>query len=364
MTWEKTLQELREELAVHEAYPCVTLTMPSARSMPANAEDPIRLKNLLTEAKNRLNDELGKRPAKGTLENLERAADSVDHDRNLEGIAIFANETLEVVFKTRFPLPEKLTIDERFSLRPILRAERRAEPYSLLVLSLQDALLFEGSRDDLYEVRGHGFPAENKGPGGASKVPGGIGVDSTAAVDESRLRFVRECLEKAAALPGLPSKIILAGTEEVLSAAQSHVPASLELVATLAGNLTEENPAALGKRAFEALRNARREMAQELLGRLDSARGAQKWEAGVQTLAPLALDGRIELLVCGFDYAVPGKFDEGARTMNLIEVPGDWNDSDDAVEWIVQRVVQSGGTVRFVEDELLGEAPMQAILRY
>jgi peptide subunit release factor 1 (eRF1) len=364
MTWEKTLHDLRAELETHEGYPCVTLTMPTGRSMPANAEDPIRLKNLVTEASNRLTEELGKRPAQAALANLQKAAESVDHDKNMDGLAIFANETVEIVLKTRFPLHEKLTIDDRFSLRPIMRAERRAEPYSVLVLSLQDAKLFEGCREDLYEVRGHGFPAENKGAGGASKVPGGPGVNRTAAVDDSRSRFVRECLDKVAAIPGQPAQIIVTGTEEILSAMAEQIPATLDLMATLAGNYTLENPAALGKKAFEALRDARRIHAQDLLDRLDKARSAQRWESGVQAIAPLALDGRVELLVCGFDHEAPGRFDESTRSMVLIERPHDWKDSDDAVEWIVQRVLQSGGTVRFIEDDLLGDNPIQAVLRY
>lgn len=364
MNWERTIQEIRAELAVHEGYPCVTLTMPTGRSMPANAEDPIRLKNLVTEARVRLANELGKRAAQATLANLQRAADSVDHDRNLDGLAIFANETIEIVLKTRFPLAEKVIIDDRFALRPLLRAERRAQPYSVLVLSLQEAKLFEGSREDLYEVRGYGFPATNRGAGGGSKVPGGLGVDSTAAVDESRLQFVRECLEKVAAIPGRPTQIVLTGTEEILSAAAAHIPDPLELVATVKGNYIDENPAALGKKVFETLREARRERAQMLLDRLDQARSAHKWESGVQSIAPLALDGRVELLVCGFDYSVAGRYDEATRSMKLIDAPEDWKDSDDAVEWIVQRCLEHGGEVRFIEDELLGDHPIQAVLRY
>jgi hypothetical protein len=364
VTWEQELHDLRAELETHEGYPCITLMMPTGRTMPDNAEDPIRLKNLLTEARDRLERELGKRPAQAALENLQRAAGSVDHDRNLDGLAVFANETVEIVLKTRFPLPERLTIDDRFSLRPILRAERRAEPYSVLVLSLQDAKLYEGCREDLHEVRGHGFPAENRGPGGASKTPGGHGINPTAAVDESRTRFVRECLDKAAAIPGQPKQIIVTGTEEVLSAVAGQIPSTLELMATLAGNYILENPAALGKTAFEALREARRARAQELLDRLDKARSAQRWEAGVQAIAPLAYDGRVELLVCGFEHEAPGRFDEATRTMTLIDQPQDWKDSDDAVEWIVQRVLQSGGQARFVEDSLLGDNPIQAALRY
>lgn len=332
--------------------------------MPRNAEDPVLLKNLLKEAESRLHDELGKRPAQSALDNLRRAADSVDHDQNMEGLAIFANENLETVLKTRFPLPARVVIDERFALGAVLRAERRSEPYAVLVLSLKQGRLFEGIREDLTELRGDGFPAANSGAGGGSKVPGGIGVNPTATVDSSRAAFVRECVKRCASYPGIPHQLVVTGTEEVLAEALAAIPASFRIVASVGGNRETENPAALGKLAWEAIREARRESAGEVLNRLEEARSAQRYEAGIQAVSALAHQGRVELLVCAMDFEAAGRFDETIGSLTLIDAPQNWRDIDDAVEWTVQRVLDSGGTVRFVEGDLLTGDPVQAVVRY
>lgn len=364
MDWHKTVQDLRKELATHAGYPCITLTMPTGRNMPENANDPIQLKNLVTEATNRLNDELGKRPAAAALKNLQTAADSVNHDQNFDGLAIFANENIEIVLKTRFPLSARVVVDERFSLRTLLRAERRAEPYAVLVLSLDEARLFEGMREDLFEVRGGGFPAKNSGVGAGSKVPSGPGVNATAAVDDSRKQFVRHCMKLLSEIPGLPTRIVVTGTPEIISEARALVSAPFEIHAAVAGSFVGDNVADLGKRVWEAVREARRAQVHGLLGELDAARSAHKFESGIQALAPLAAQGRIALLVCGFDVEAPGRYDSDSGLFSEIDTPEDWSDLDDGVEWLVGQVLDTGGLVRFAEDELLGEHRLAAVLRY
>lgn len=364
MDWHKSLQELRKELMVHEGYPCISLTMPTARTMPDNAQDPVRLKNLVNLAKSRLADEIGKRPAAAALKNLEIAADSVDHSRNYEGLAIFANETVEWVVKTRFALPENLVIDDRFSLRSILRAERRAEPYTVLLLSLEEARLFEAQREDLYETKAGGFPAQNPSYGAGSKTPGGPGVNPTASVDESRRRFVVECMDRLRSVADLPKRVVVAGTPEILSNAQEAAGKDIEIVATLQGNYLKSKPSEVGAKAWEAVREARRARSVALVENLNNARSAKRFEAGVQSLVPLAREGRIELLVCGMDYTVAGRIDEETGALHLIDTPENWSDLDDVVDWIVHRVLETGGQVRFVEDDLMGETPIAAIIRF
>ncbi|MFN3729601.1 MAG: hypothetical protein ACK4XJ_07810 [Fimbriimonadaceae bacterium] len=364
MDWLKSLQELRQELALHEGYPCITLTMPTARTMPDNAQDPVRLKNLVTEAKRRMEQEIGKRPSAQAMRNLETAAESVDHNRNYEGLAIFASDALDIVLKTRFHLPESVNVDDKFSLRAILRAERRAEPYSVLVMSLDEARLYEGMREDLAEVRHGGFPNQNAAAGAGSKVPSGPGVNATAAVDESRRRFVKDSLDKFAAMEDLSPKLVITGTPEVLSAAEGQMPHRVELLAAMRGNFIGDNLADLGKKVWEQVRARRREMSMALVESLSQAQSAQRYESGIQSLAPLADQGRIDTLVCAMEYQQAGRWDPATGSMQLIDTPETMRDADDAVEWIVHRVLETGGEVRFVEDELLGDVPIRAILRY
>lgn len=364
MDWHQSVIELRKELSTHAGYPCISLTMPTGRSMPENAADPIRLKNLVSEAAKRLEAEIGKRPAAVALKNLQTAANSVDHDNNLDGLAIFANENVEIVLKTRFQLPERLVIDERFSLRTLMRAERRAEPYTVVVLSLDEARVFTGIREDLAEVRGGGFPAKNSGVGAGAKVPSGPGVNATAAVDDSRSQFVRHVMSQLGSHAQLPRQLVVTGTPEILSDAKALISAPFEIVATLPGSFVGDNVADLGSRVWAELREARRAGVKDLLDQLGSARSAQKYEAGIQALAPLAAQGRIDLLVCGFDVESPGRYDADTGLFREIDSPTEWTDLDDGVEWLIGQVIDHGGSVRFAEDDLLEGQALAAVLRY
>ena len=54
------LHDLHELQNVH-TYPCLTITLPTHRTSPDNKQDPIRVKNLVTEGTNRLLGEFSKR---------------------------------------------------------------------------------------------------------------------------------------------------------------------------------------------------------------------------------------------------------------------------------------------------------------
>jgi hypothetical protein len=359
MTWSENLAELRKELEAQHGYPCITLTMPTGRNMPANAEDPVRLKNLVHQAGERLRGELGKREAAAAIANLEQAAEGVDHDDNLDGLAIFANSNLARVLKTRFEMPAQVAIDEQFALRPILRAQRRAEPYSVLVLSKGQAKLYQGVREDLVELRGHGFPADvHHSPAG------GHGVNPSQVEDETRRVFVKHCAEALLAHPDASKMVVVTGTEDTLADFEASHPHRLAVLGHVSGNMIDENPATLGRKAWEVVRGGRRALSQRILARLDEARSAHRYAAGLTEIGPLALQSRVELMVCGFDYAQPARLDPATGSLVPIDAPQGPGDLDDAVDWVAQQVLDRGGDVRLVENDLMTETPIAAVLRY
>jgi hypothetical protein len=72
--------DLRQLQAVNE-YPSVSVLLPTHRTSPDNQQDPIRVKNLVTETKNRL---LGKFPAREMeplFTKLDRVVEGIDQNR-------------------------------------------------------------------------------------------------------------------------------------------------------------------------------------------------------------------------------------------------------------------------------------------
>ena len=64
-------REKLEKLASEKNTPCVTISMNTHRTYPENQKDIIVLNTLLTEAKERVIHEFGKRPVTDLLEKLD-----------------------------------------------------------------------------------------------------------------------------------------------------------------------------------------------------------------------------------------------------------------------------------------------------
>lgn len=147
-----------KEVQAKQSYPSVTITLPTYRTSPDNDKDIIRLKNLVSEAVSRLQEEFGKRETSEIVDKINRLADSVDNEHNLDGLVIFASAEYDEMFRLPFRVPERVTIADNFLTRDLVFAMNRSPLYLLVVLSEHGTRLFVGRQDQLNEVHEFGFP--------------------------------------------------------------------------------------------------------------------------------------------------------------------------------------------------------------
>ena len=91
----------------------------------------------------------------------------------------------------------RVVIDATFATRDLVFTLNRAPRYRVLVLTEKPARLFEATTNVLTEVTDKPFPMVHKGPGGASKLPGGQGINRSAVRDESHRHFFRKVDERS-----------------------------------------------------------------------------------------------------------------------------------------------------------------------
>ena len=87
------LHDLHELQDVH-TYPCLTITLPTHRTRPDNRQDPIRVKNLVTEGTQRLLGEFSKREVAPLLDRLNALVDRLDYEYTLDGLVLAVNHDM------------------------------------------------------------------------------------------------------------------------------------------------------------------------------------------------------------------------------------------------------------------------------
>jgi hypothetical protein len=347
------------------SYPSISILFPTHRTAPDSRQDAIRLKNLVKEAEDRLLNEFGKRDVTPLLARLDEMVSEIDHNHNLDGMAIFVNRDMGLKYDLPFPVQERVLVEETFATRDLVFALNRSYRYWALTLSENSCRLFDGIRDTLTEIKEGIFPMTHTGPGGASKLPGGPGINPSAVRDESHRQFFRRAdtmFRQIAEDDPLP--LALAGIERYQAFYREVAQRTDDIVAVLSGSYDHLGAHDLGRLIWPLVQEGMAEQRRQALAELEDAVSAGKFVAGIGEVFRLAKEGRGKLLLVEQDFHYPARVDETGMHLTGSEETGP-NALDDAVDEAVEAVLVKGGRVIFTDNGALSQYQRIAlILRY
>lgn len=346
-------------------YPALSILLPTHRTFPDNRQDPIRVKNLATQAADRLLQEFSKREVQPLLNNLDAVVGEIDYRYTLDGLAIFVNQDFARKFYLPFPIQERVIIDESFATRDLVMTMNRSPRYWVLALSEKPTRLFEGARDTLTEITDYGFPKVHEGPGGEAPLPGGFGVRKSAYRDEYSRKFFREVdAAFAEVAKDDPLPLIVVGVDRQLAFFNEVTGHGSLIAGTVQGNYDHLSAHDLGKLLWPLVLEKMEERRQALLGELGAAVGAQRSASTLGEAWLQAQMGRVATLLVEENYHQPARLSENGMLLTPVDEPGP-DVLDDAVDDLVEVVLQKGGQAFFFGDGALAEhGRVAAILRY
>lgn len=332
----------------HRDYPSVSILAPTHRTAPSNKQDPIKVKNLVRKAIDRLHGEFAKREVAAIVNNLQELVRKVDWEHTLDGLALFASRTKSAAVSLPFRVKPRAVIDETFATRDLVYAYNRAVPYRVLLLS-HTVRLYDAWTTVLDERTAKPFPMVHRGAGGASKLPGGPGVNRSAVRDDAHRKFFKtvddavEAVQKANPLP-----LIVAGVERNLAFYREVTRQSAAVVGMLAGNYDTTAPTALGKLVWPVFQTGATGRRTDALVQLDSAVGVNRHASGIDQVWRAAVSGKCKTLLVEKDFKYPADVSpDGDR---LMPYTGKGAAAfDDAVDEAIERVMETGGEVFFYD---------------
>lgn len=358
-----------QELLGREDYPAVSIFMPTHRAHPETQQDPIRLKNLLNEARQRLDAEVGKRPSWPILDQLERLADDLDWRENQDGLALFASESYAAVVRLPFTVEGRVTVDRTFETREIVGAFQRLPHYLVLTLAEQATRLFAGTGSDLEEIRDYGFPIASSGAPGATSRPDAPQMARSNIRRAHLQEFYREVdAALAEALVDEPLPVVVIGAHPSLGFFDDVTRHGERLIARVEGSHAEANASVVAELAWPEVQHWLQEQREAAVQDAGAARGANLLAAGLDDVWNAARAGRGARLIVEHDYRQPAIIDRETGAIELISGEGEGvgpRHLDDAVDALAELVLDMGGEVFFVHDGALSEYSRVAlILRY
>ncbi|MEH0401179.1 chemotaxis protein [Streptomyces sp. NPDC053741] len=362
---------LLQELRATRPYPALSLTMPTHRRAPDNAQDAVRLRNLVAEAGNRLDaDPRVTHEARAAVKaQLDRAVAEVDQRRALESLVIFADADEYQIWQLPRTAPERVVLSDSYLTRNLVAAKAGAQLFWVLSLSAEHASLFSGTSEGLRPEHRNGFPltAPHEEPNPQRKEQ--IGDTPSTYSSEDARNFLRSVDEQLrAVLAADPRPLFLVGLAPALSLLDEVGESAKQAVGRVAKGTTADTTAPeLLKELGPALEDWREKTASRIRDRLDKAHSSRSFAGGLDEVWLAVREGRAGLV------AVEEHFDETVRiTDGHLEPVGteatpseDGQIREDIVDELVEAALDKGCEVAVVADDSLAHhGRLAAVLRF
>lgn len=216
--------------------------------------------------------------------------------------------------------------------------------YYVLVLSSRTNTLFEAFRDCLIKIKNQGFPVVAPPP------------VLDAAVDSQLrdlARAVDECFDHYAAVE--PLGLVVVGDERMQSAFMSVTKHKDAVIGRIDGNHTGTPARNLGQIVWPIVKEAISGVLDQAMRDLKALEGRGGITSGLEAVARVARRGVGATLLVEDDYHVRGSVDESSKS-SIVSSDVDVRESiDDAVDAVIEVVLQSGGNVVFTPSGSLSD---------
>ncbi|MFF0304239.1 chemotaxis protein [Streptomyces sp. NPDC001651] len=357
-----TLSELRRP----RPYPAVSVLTPTHRREPYRAQDQVRLRNVVAEAKKQLEtDPSVTRERRAAVEReLDQALAEVDLTYAEDGLAIFAAPGEHQVWSLARTVPERVVLSDTFLTRNLVSAQAAERPYWVCSVAADRATLWTGTLDRITEARTGGFPLTRRPENFDAERRERIGDTPSTFRDEDTRHFLKEADSALSAIVRRhPRRLYVTGEPAALSLLDEIGGAAKLAVHIPHGGLAHGTRDAVWQAVAPRITADLRESTDEVMRELVAARGRKAYAAGVDEVWRSAREGRVRLLAVEENFRMTVRGDEGDHLVPAAS--GELDAREDIVDEIVEQCLETGADVRFVPDGTLDDAERIAgVLRY
>jgi hypothetical protein len=367
-----------EALIANTEKPCVSIYLPTHRAGADVQQDPIRLKNALRKAEERLAGNGMRSPdARRMLEPAQKLLpDDLFWRHQLDGLALFISPTSFRAYRLPLTIDELVVVADRFHVKPLLPILAGDGRFYVLAVSQKNVRLFHATRHSIQDVPLADVPVSladalqddtverqlqhhSSGRQGAAAVFHGTEI---ADAKEKLLRFFQQ-IDKGLRQNLRDRKPIVLAAVDYLMPIYREANTLQRLVHDgIEGNPDGMKREELHSRAWSIMQpifeSTERSAAEEYRRLAGTGRASNQ----IPEIVRAAHHGRVESLFVPVGGQVWGKYDPASDAVE-VRAQGEGGEEDlfdfAAIHTILQR-----GTVYPVTKPRLPDQPLAAIFRY
>jgi len=336
--------------------PAVSIILPFEPVMSLKTELEYKLKIAVQKVESGLMKDYTMDKALPVILKLKNFVGNINFNTHKKSIAIFVSPIIEKIFYLDIPVEEKIIIDESFEIRDLIYSKKELHKYLLLVLSGESQKIYLGNTRQFIRI--------------VSQVPDNIAAYENdipqrvanfsdpsyrkEVMLDKFLRHVDSGLDIL--LRAYPLPLFIMATERTIGHFKKISKNKRHIIDYIQGNFEEATEEELKIAIQPYVYDWKRVKQLSLLQELEAARGAKKLAAGVKEVWKAAYQQKGRLLVVEKNYMVPAQ--KGSDPEIIYQKDFSNNNSffiKDAVDDIIEKVLENGGDVEFVDTNLLSD---------
>lgn len=359
----KTSPEIQELIEAVKYRPAVSLIMPFEPKMDAKSELVHSLKIAAGKIERELSGNYPKEIANIVMIKLNRCIKNLNFSTHKKSIAIYVSPIVEKIMYLEIPVKEKIVVNESFEIRDLVYCKKDLQKYLLLLLSSQAYKIFLGDTNSLINIVSSGtdsaFTDSHDLPERVANFS-----DTTERKEiilNKFLYLVDNTLNII--LKAYPLPLFVLGAKKIAGHFKAITKNTSAVIEYVHGNYEEASVVELQQLLQPYLANWKKIKQKTLLNLLEDANGKKKLALGIQDVWKQASkkNGRLLVVEKNYNYAaVYGSskediYPEAETTFSTIK---------DAVDDVIEKVLENGGDVEFTEAGTLKHYDRIALIQY
>jgi Bacterial archaeo-eukaryotic release factor family 3 len=370
------MKDILHQMLNEKGQPCLSIILPTRKLSPEREQNQEIIHQGITKAK-----ELLKASASWPIEKiklieskLNAQIEGIDPNHLEEGLGIFVSPNLAETVLFPFPVQEKIYLQNTFETRDVGYLHQLSEIFLVLTLTKKEVRLYKSSEHGLLEIENEDFPMEFVEEYEYAKPARGLSYSSASkgfVPDNSITKEMRFLIF----LKALDSKIekhvqynrmlIVNGVREVISDFMKITKHNTSVAGKIIGHYKHVNPE-LDKMARHAFHEFRANKKQALIHSIHEHIGSRTAAIGLPEVWKNANEGKGLTLAVEKDFVCRGYVTpDHEEELHLSPPAGTYRIIHDAVDDVIEKVLEKKGEVIFVDDRDLSDMGHIAMtLRY
>jgi hypothetical protein len=356
--------ELRELIEAVHYRPAVSIIMPFEPKMSLKTELMHALKLAADKVELELQENYPDEMSTLVMQKLKGIFKNLNFNTHKKSIAIYVSPVFEKVLYLDISVEEKIIVDESFEIRDLVYSKKQLHKYLVLMLSSNESRVFLGNSETFVRLvsnTSQSVAFENDAPERVANFSDA--ADAKEILMNKFLLHSDNGLDIILNAYHLP--IFVLGVDRILGHFKKLTKHGAAVIEYVPGNYEEATTEQLKKILAPYITDWQKVKQKDLLNQLEEAANKNKLATGMREVWREAMNKKGRLLMVEKNYMFAAE--HGGTDDKIYKTTEQYNKFSyikDAVDDVMEKVLENGGDVEFVDEGVLKDYNHIALIQY